>query len=176
MIVGRTFVAGLLFRLVFRPVNPIQQLFVKTVQKFTGASLSTATSEPKETRVGFHVVAKRTIAPVTPIVKHVATDWGLRQGGINNVLGEIKVRIGHETRRRSCFLREILVHGKENLDTRIQLLLEINIVGAAGAFVNRANRCRHGCAGIGRPPRSRYCFFAFYTILSGSRRSEKCRG
>jgi hypothetical protein len=174
----RSCLAAPLLRMILRGIYAIQQFFVKAVEKFTGAAFPTSASKPEETGMPFYIVAECTVTAVASIVKHVTTDGGCRHGRIYNVLGEIKIGISHETRRRRCFLGEFLVHGKENLHTRIYLLLKINIVGAIAnfvCFINRAGNCCHGCACIGRSSRSRYCFFTFYAILSWPSRPKKGR-
>ena len=145
------------------------------MQKFTGGAFATTTSKPEETCVILHIVTEGTIAAVTPIVQHMATDWGRRHGRINNVLSEVEVGVCHDTCRSGSFLREFWIHRKKNIDTRIQLLLKVKTIGTRASFVNRAGHCCYGCAGIGRSSRPRCCFFALNTILSRSSRSEKSR-
>ena len=112
-------VAAPLLRMIFRGVYTIQQFFVKAVEKFTGTAFPASASKPEETGVPFHIVAECTVTAVASIVKHVTTDWERRHGRIYNVMGEIKISICHEACRGGCFLGEFLVHGKENLHTRI---------------------------------------------------------
>lgn len=157
---------------------------MKSVVKPTGIPLSAAATEPKETGVAFHVVAEGTVAAVAPVVEHVPADRGGVHGGIDNVLGEVEVRVGHQTRFGGGFFREFLVHGKEDLDARIELLLEVEVGVGTGsivaavvdaAFLDGAGHGRHhGRTGVGRTPGSgRHGYlFAFDAVLSRPGRSK----
>lgn len=101
----------LLLRIILGDIYAIQEFFVKAMKEFTGIAFSTTTTKPKETRVPIHIVAKCAVTAIASFVKHVPTNRRRLNSGIYNVLGQIEVGIGHETRRRGCFFGQFLIHG-----------------------------------------------------------------
>ena len=65
----------------------------------------------------FDVVAELTIASIASVVEHVPTHGWRRHGAVHQILGDIEIKVGHQSSRSGGFFAEITVHAQEDFNT-----------------------------------------------------------